>query len=106
MKLVIGRISSVTLIWNFKVLHPRKWGFGDRAGKPDYHSMGTVIQSYLPPFRDLGSFVHLTLPVSLGRYTNSRQSILFYVYATETIKSHKGVGYIICSGLTNSRGEL
>ena len=25
---------------------------------------GTVVQSHLPPFRNLGNFVHLTLPVS------------------------------------------
>ena len=24
--------------------------------------MGTVVQSHLPPFRNLGNFVHLTLP--------------------------------------------
>ena len=27
---------------------------------------GTVVQSHLPPFRNLGNFVHLTLPVSFG----------------------------------------
>ena len=25
---------------------------------------GTVVQSHLPPFRNLGNFVHLSLPVS------------------------------------------
>ena len=35
----------------------------------------------LPPFRSLGNFVHLTLPVSFGRDSKSRWSLLSGVYA-------------------------
>ena len=40
-----------------------------------------MVQSHLPPFRNLGNFVHLTLPVSFGRDTKSRWSILSGVYS-------------------------
>ena len=30
-----------------------------------------MVQSHLPPFRNLGNFVHLTLPVSFGRDTKA-----------------------------------
>ena len=41
---------------------PGRWSCGKA---PDCQS--TVIQSHLPPFRNLGNFVHLTSPVSFGR---------------------------------------
>ena len=36
----------------------------------------TVVQRHLPPFRNLGNFVHPHLPVSFGRDSKSRWSIL------------------------------
>ena len=60
-----------------------------------------------PPFRNLGNFVHPTLPVSFGRDTNSRRSLLSGVYARRSKISHKGGKCVTCSGLTNSReGQL
>ena len=37
---------------------------------------GTVVQSHLPPFRNLGNFVTLHSPVSFGRDTKSWWSLL------------------------------
>ena len=66
-----------------------------------------VVQSHLSPFRNLGNFVHLTLPVSFGRDTKSRWSLLYGVYARGTKRSHTGGKYVTCSGLSNSReGQL
>ena len=70
---------------------------------------GTVVQSYLLPFRNVGHFVHLILPVSFGRDTKSRWSLKFYlhgVYAGGSKPSHTGGKCVTCSGLTNSRGQL
>ena len=67
---------------------------------------GDVVQSHLPPFRNLGSF-HLTLSVSFGRDTKSWWSLLYGVYAKGSKISHTQGKYVICSGLTNSReGQL
>ena len=62
-----------------------------------------VVQSHLPPFRNLGNFVHLTLPVSFGRDTKRRWSLLSGVYVRGSERSHTGGKCVICSGLTNSR---
>ena len=51
---------------------------------------GTVVQSHLPPFRNVGNFVHLSLPVSFGRDTNSRWSLLSGAYARGSKISHTG----------------
>ena len=59
------------------------------------------------PFRNLGNFFHLTLPVSFGRATKSRWSLLFGVYARGSKKSHTGGKCVACNGLTNStEGQL
>ena len=43
-----------------------------------------------PPFRYLGNFVHLTLPVFFGRDTKSLWSLLSGVYAGGSKRSHIG----------------
>ena len=48
----------------------------------------TVVQSHLLPFRNLGNFVHLTLPVSFRRDTKSQWSFLSGVYARGSKRSH------------------
>ena len=62
-----------------------------------------MVQSHLPPFQNLGNFVHLTLPVSFGRYTKSLWSLLPGVYVRRSKISHTGGKCVTCSGLTNSR---
>ena len=55
----------------------------------------------------LSNFVHLTLPVSFGRDTKSRWSLLSGVYARGSKRSHTGGKCVICHGLTISReGQL
>ena len=51
---------------------------------------GTGVQNYLLPFRNLGNFVHPTLPVSFGRDTKSRWSLLSGVYARGSKRPHTG----------------
>ena len=63
---------------------------------------GTVVQSHLPPFRNLVSFTPHS-SASFGRDTNSRWSLLSGVYITGSEISHTGVKCVTCSGLTNSR---
>ena len=51
----------------------------------------TAAENHLPRFRNLGNFVHLTLPVSFGRDTKSRWSLLSGVYARGSKKiPHRG----------------
>jgi len=40
---------------------------GGRAVERPTVIPGTVVQSHLPPFQDIDSFVHCTLPVSFRR---------------------------------------
>ena len=78
-----------------------------RGKASDCQSRGVVVQSHLPPFRNLGNFVHVSLPVSFGRDTKSRWSLLSGVYAGGSKRSHTGGRCVTCSGLTNSReGQL
>ena len=63
----------------------------------------TVVQSHLPPFRNLDNFVHLTLPVSFKGQTKSRWSLLSGVCARRSKISHTGGKCVTYSGLTNSR---
>ena len=65
----------------------------------------TVVQSHLPPFRNLGNFFTPHLPVSFGKDTKSRWSLLSGVYARESKRSHTGGKCVTCSGLTNSIEE-
>ena len=68
---------------------------------------GTVVQSHLPPFRNLDNFIHPPLSVSVGRDTKSRWSLLSGVYARGSKRSHTGGKCVTCSGLTNLReGQL
>ena len=66
---------------------------------------GTVVRSHLPPFLNLGDFFTPHLPVSFGRDTKSRWSLLSGVYARGSKRSHTGGKCVTCSGLTNSREE-
>ena len=61
--------------------------------------------SILPPFRNLGNFFTPHLPVSFGRETKSRWSLLSGVYARGSKKSHTGGKCVTCNGLTNSTEE-
>ena len=82
-------------------------GSGGHAVERRTVNRGTVVQSHLPPFRNLGNFVHLTLPVSFGRDTKSRWSLLSGVYARGSKRSHIEGKFVTCSGLINSRvGQL
>ena len=65
-----------------------------------------MVQSHLPPFRNLSNFVHLTLPVSFGRDTKSWWSLLSGVYARGSKRPHTGGKCVTCCGLTNSRWTL
>ena len=68
---------------------------------------GTVVQSHLPPLQNLGNFFTPHLPVSFGRDTKSRWSLLSGVYARGSKRSPTGGKCVTCSGLTNSReGQL
>ena len=62
-----------------------------------------MVQSHLPPFRNLGNFVHPTFAMSFGRDTKSRSSLLSGVYARESKRSHTGGKCVTCSGLANSK---
>ena len=53
------------------------------------------------------NFVTPHLPVSFGRDSKSRWSLLSGVYVRGNKRSHKGGNCVTCSGLTNSRdGQL
>ena len=80
------------------------WLFcGERRSPDKAADRGTVVQSHLPPFRNLGDFVRPTLPVSFGRDTKSRWSLLSGVYGRGSKRSHTGGKCVTCSGPTNSR---
>ena len=61
-----------------------------------------MVQSHLPPFRNLGTFVHLTLPVSFGRDTKSRWSLLSGVYARGSKRSHTGGKCVVDTPVVDS----
>ena len=56
-----------------------------------------------PPFRSLANFVYPALPVSFGRDSKSRWSLLSGVYARGSKRSHAGKWKKTCDGLTHSR---
>ena len=63
--------------------------------------------SHLPPFRNLGNYVHFNnLTVSFGRDTKSRWSLLSGVYARGNKRSHTAGKCVTCSGLKNYRWTL
>ena len=49
-----------------------------------------MVQSHLPPFQNVGNFVHLKLPVTFGRDSTSRWSLLSGVYVRIIKRSHSG----------------
>ena len=53
----------------------------------------------LRPFRNFGNFLYLTLPVSFGRDTKSRRSLLSSVYARGSKIYHTGGKCVTCRGL-------
>ena len=66
-----------------------------------------MVQSHMPPFQNLGNFVHPTFACAFGRDTKSRWSLLSGVYARESKRSHIVGKCITCSGLTHStEGQL
>ena len=65
-----------------------------------------MVQSHLLPFQNLGNFFTPHLPVSVGRDTKSRWSLLSGVYARGSKISHTGGKCVTCSGLTNFRWTL
>ena len=60
------------------------------------HRSNYLVQSHIPP-----STPHL--PVSFGRDTKSRWSLLSGVYARGSKRSHTGCKCVTCGGLANSR---
>ena len=60
---------------------------------------GTGVQNHLPPFQNLGNFIHPTLPVSFGRDTKSSWSLLPGVYASGSKRSHTGGKCVTSRGL-------
>ena len=52
----------------------------------------------LLPFRNLSHFVHPTLPLSFGRDTKHRWSLLYGVYARGNKRSHTGGKCVTCYG--------
>ena len=64
---------------------------------------GTGVQTHRLLLRNFISSIHPTLPVSFGRDTKSRWSLLPGVYASRSISSHAGKWTKICHGFTNSR---
>ena len=75
-------------------------GFKTTCGRAsDFSVEGTWVQNHLLPFQNLGNFVHPTLPVSFGRYTKSRWSLLLGVYARGSKMSHTGGKCVTCCGL-------
>ena len=60
---------------------------------------GNGVQNHLLPFQNLCNFVHPTLPMSFGRDTKSRWSLLPGVYARGSKQSHRGSKCVTCCGL-------
>ena len=61
-----------------RVVDSRAFGRRDRGSKPP------------PPFQSFGNFVYPTLPVSFGRDSKNRWSLLSGVYARGSKRSHVG----------------
>ena len=80
-----------------------RWSCG-RA--PDCQSRGRWFN---PTYRRVETYaISFTshMPVSFGRDTKSRWSLLSSVYARGSKRSHTGGKCVTCSGLTNSRWTL
>ena len=66
-----------------------------------------MVQSHLPPFRNLGNFVHLSHCLCLSEEI-PKAGGPFYLVSAREVKdpTQRGIG-VTCSGLTNSReGQL
>ena len=82
---------------DFRLKEP---GFRTTCGRAsDFSVEGTEFQNHLMPVQNLGNFVHPTLPVSFGRETKSRWSLLPGVYTRGSKRSHTGGKYVTCRGL-------
>ena len=81
------------------MVESRTFGRGDQVKKKPvvehqtFRSMGPGFQNHLLPFQNLDNFVHLTLPVSFGRDTKSRWSLL------PGKRSQTGGKCVTCRGL-------
>ena len=64
---------------------------GGRALSAGLSIDGAVVQSHLPPFRNLDNFVHLTLPVSFRKDTKSRWSFYLVSFSGEVKYTTRGV---------------
>ena len=62
-----------------------------------------MVQSHLPSYRNLGNFITPHLPMSFGRDTKSRWSLLSGVYAMGSKRSHTG-GKCVDSEVTIKAG--
>ena len=58
-----------------------------------------MVQSHLPPFRNLGNLFNPHLPVSL------EETLKAGVYARGSKRSHTESKCVTCNGLTNFREE-
>ena len=84
---------------NMGTHHPSKEQVGSvgRAEERRTVSRGKVVQSHVPPFRNLDNF---------GIDAKTQWSLLSGVYARRSEISHTGGKFVICSGLTNSPWTL
>ena len=84
---------------------PTRMGSGGRA--VERRTVNRGDGGSIPPtaVSKLGNFFTPHLPVSFGRDTKSRWSLLSGVYARGSKRSHTGGKCVTCSGLTNSTEE-
>ena len=61
----------------------------------------TMVRLHLPPHRNLGKFVHSTLPVSFLRDNKSCWSFLHSVCARRYGRTHTGGKCVTCLGFTD-----
>ena len=81
-----------------------KVGSGGRA--VERRTVNRVVQTHLPPFRNLGKFVFFTF-VCLSEEIQKACSPFYLVSIPgEVVTSHTGGKCLTCSGLTNSRWTL
>ena len=74
-----------------RTFHSKGQGFKTACGRAsDFSVEWTGVQNHLLPFQNLGNFVLPTLPVSFGRDTKSRWSLLPGVYARGSKISNTG----------------
>ena len=74
-----------------------------RGRAPDYQVKGRWFN---PTCRHFETFVHVTLPLSFGRNTKSRGSLLSGVYARGSKRSHISGKCVTCSRLRKKEKSL